>query len=96
MDSDTALADITLTIRLFGAFRQYDTGEPLRLKLPAGADLPAVKGVLTAALAERHPGFSDQALVEAAALATDDAILPADTTITNDQTLAVLPPVCGG
>lgn len=96
MPGDQSFPTATVTLKLFGAFRHYQTADPLRVRVPVGADMAAVKQAVSEALAERFPEFGDHALVQAAALATDDRVLPGDAVIDGDQTLAILPPVCGG
>lgn len=81
--------DITITIRLFGAFRKY--GDAMKLTLPAGCAVADIKAGLAEKLAS-----NDAALVSDSAIANDNAIIAADTVFTADATLAILPPVCGG
>ena len=82
------MTDITLTLRLFGAFREY--GQAVAFTVPQGATASQVK----AALGKAIP--ADPALIADSALADDNAVLPDDATFAHDAELAVLPPVCGG
>lgn len=83
------MADIiTVTLRLFGAFREH--GEQLHLSLPAGSTVSAVKS----ALARQLP--QEAALIADSALADDSSVLAEDAPLSAHATLAILPPVCGG
>lgn len=80
---------ITLTVKLFGAFRCY--GADIALEVPANSPVPAVKQALAEAL-----GAPENALMADAVLADDSQILPDNHTFNTTCQLAVLPPVCGG
>lgn len=87
--------EIVLSIQPFGAFHSWITPDtPLEIRLPHGARLHDARHMLCAALKER--GFDQDALVARAVFADDQAILPDDTPLAQNMTLAVLPPVCGG
>ena len=83
------MSEITLTIQLFGAFREY--GDVVDLKVPAGSDLQDLKKALVNKLGE-----GQAALIQDSALATQTTVLTTNTNLTKDTTLAILPPVCGG
>ncbi len=85
---------ITLQIKLFGAFRQFQNG-PVTLELPSGISVAEVKTALWEKLQEIKPG-ADLALLNASALASSSSVLEANTRLTESQSLAILPPVCGG
>ncbi len=78
--------DITITVKLFGSFRQY--GETLCFTVPAGSSVTAIKD----ALKEK----TGNALVNDSAMANDNTVLPDNTIFNEDTALAILPPVCGG
>lgn len=82
------MSDITLTIRLFGAFREH--GQQLALSLPQGATAAEVKS----ALAIQLP--AEAALIHDSALADDTQVLDEHAVFSHDAMLAILPPVCGG
>lgn len=83
------MTDIKITIRLFGAFRQY--GENISFTMPAGCTVAAVKQKLGDVLK------ADQQLIGDSALANDNEIIDdLSTVLTQDSHLAILPPVCGG
>lgn len=86
---------MTLSIRMFGAFRKYHQGT-LALVLPTGSTTTAVKDAIAAALRQTNPTFSDSDLIEKSVLADNQRVLTADEEITGTATLAILPPVCGG
>jgi molybdopterin converting factor small subunit len=83
------MTDITITMRLFGAFRKH--GEHVTFAAPKGATAAEIKARLAQVVAEADPK-----LVHDSALANDDEILPDDAVLTADCRLAILPPVCGG
>lgn len=83
------MADVTISVRLFGAFRRF--GDHVSFSVPAGAGVDAVKGALAVAL-----GDVDLQLIAESVLADDTAVLAQDATFTKDCSLAILPPVCGG
>lgn len=80
---------ITITMRLFGAFRTY--GETVKFDVPAGSSVRDVKDRLVLELKLDGP-----ALVYDSALANDNEIMSDDAVFTQDSHLAILPPVCGG
>ena len=83
------MTDITITMRLFGAFRKY--GENVIFKVPSGCTATAVKEKLAEVL-----NLSDKNLIHDSALANDNEIMGGDEVLTQDSHLAILPPVCGG
>ena len=87
---------ITLTISLFGAFRAFAAGAPFIIEVQHGATLIQARQALKQALKQRHPDFSNDALVDESALADEKEILSESATFTHDASLAILPPVCGG
>ena len=83
------MTDITMTLRLFGAFRKY--GEIIEITLPAGCSVQDIKNKL----AEKFDA-NDGALVHDSAVANDNEIINTDCLFNEDTELAILPPVCGG
>jgi hypothetical protein len=83
------MADITISMRLFGSFRKF--GETVNFKVSAGSGIEAVKQRLSEVLAE-----ADAGLIRESALANDNAVLDAGAVFMQDSRLAILPPVCGG
>lgn len=81
--------EITISMRLFGAFRQY--GETVDFPIRAGSPVAAVKEALGNVLGEEARG-----LIRDSVLADDDTILPRDFVFDQDTKLSILPPVCGG
>ncbi|MBU3656465.1 MAG: MoaD/ThiS family protein [Rhodocyclaceae bacterium] len=86
---------MTLSIRMFGAFRKYHQGE-LTLDLPVGSTASTVKSAIAATLQQSNPAFGNSDLIEKSVLADNHRILPDDAKISSAVTLAILPPVCGG
>ena len=83
------MTDITVTMKLFGAFRRY--GNLVTFTVPAGASVGMVQGALSKALPA-----ADAALIQDSAIANDKAVLPVESVFTESCQLAILPPVCGG
>ena len=83
------MADITITMRLFGAFRKY--GENVTFTVPRGATTDVVKNELAVVLK-----MPDNSLIKDSVIANDSEIMDIKTALTQDCRLAILPPVCGG
>jgi molybdopterin converting factor small subunit len=85
----TITKTITISIRLFGAFRKY--GEVAVLEAPAGVGLEELKELLS-----KWIGGAEAPLVADSVFANEKEVLAAGAVIEKDANLAVLPPVCGG
>ncbi len=83
------MSEISVTVKLFGAFRQY--GDTVNFNAPAGCSVRIVREKIAALL--KLPSAD---LVNDSALALDDEIVQENTVFTRDCALAILPPVCGG
>ncbi len=83
------MTNVTVTVRLFGAFRTY--GEALEVIVPAGSVARDVREALA-----RRLKPEDSRLVHDSALADDTRILDEEATMDRDMSVSVLPPVCGG
>ena len=86
---------ITLSIKLFGAFRKYHAGT-LNVDVAAGSSAQAVKAAIAAALRQANPTFADDELISKSALANHQRVFSNSETIVATTDLAILPPVCGG
>lgn len=80
---------ITVTVRLFGAFREY--GESVTFQVAPAISVLDVKERLGKEL-----GVKDTTLIHDSAIANDDEIIGNNAVLTQDSLLAILPPVCGG
>lgn len=80
---------ITITMRLFGAFRQY--GDTVEVSVRAGSPVATLKTALGNLL-----GDKSRPLIQDSVLADDTTILPGDYIFDKDVRLSILPPVCGG
>lgn len=86
-----------LELRLFGAFRKYDRGQPVVfLEVAAGATGADVKQSLCKYLAQEFEDFDEAELVTESALANDKRVLLDEEFVDGLGRLAILPPVCGG
>jgi len=83
------MADINITLRLFGAFRKY--GEKVTFTVPAGCTVAVVKERLAEVLQS-----ADKNLIRDSVLANDNEIIDGGAVLSKDSHLAILPPVCGG
>ena len=78
----------SVKIQLFGAFRKFGYGVALELPLTAPCTISVLKELLAAHL--------DAELLSESAFGTADEIFRDDAMISPGQTIALLPPVCGG
>lgn len=85
---------ITLSIKMFGAFRKYHKGV-LEVTVPSGSTTSDVKTALATLLRQEHAQLNDE-LISKSVLADNQRVLGADEAITTPLALAILPPVCGG
>jgi molybdopterin converting factor small subunit len=83
------MSSITITLRLFGAFRKY--GERIEFPVTTGSSVAAIKEAIRKELATE---IKD--LVSDSVIANDETILPGSYIIDSDASLSILPPVCGG
>lgn len=81
--------NVTITVRLFGAFRKY--GETLSFSIPAGSAVPEIRKKLSGLMDD-----ADKKLIADSVFANDDVIITDDEVMLSDAHLAILPPVCGG
>lgn len=84
---------ITLTVRMFGAFKKYRQGN-LTMTMPFGSSISEVKSKLVNELQKSHPVDAD--LVNKSVIADSTKVLRESEIVLEDSILAILPPVCGG
>lgn len=90
---------IHVRVRLFGAFRRYEGDAELRVEVPSGTTVAALRSRVGEALRAACPTFRDQGLLDVSVLADDERILDDGLALGEERdgfTLAILPPVCGG
>lgn len=87
--------NITLKIRLFGAFRKYQSN-PIVLTVAPGLSVNDIKLALAAELSILNSTFKDTDLIKKSAIANEFCVLESNICLTEDAQLAILPPVCGG
>jgi len=81
------MSDISIHVKLFGAFRKF--GESIDFSMPVGSTIAAVKKALQQKL-------NGEGLVFDSVLANNSAILRDHDVLDKDTELSILPPVCGG
>ena len=83
----------TVSLKLFGAFRQFGPETEVEMSVPDNARVTDLRAALA-----RHYQGNDNALslLKASAFATDQAVLDDDDDLPTHQPLSILPPVCGG
>jgi len=86
-------ADQQVSIRLFGAFRQFGADNAVTLTLPDHARVADLRQALQAHYAGNDNALS---LLAASALATDHKVLDEEDALPPGEPLSILPPVCGG
>jgi molybdopterin converting factor subunit 1 len=79
-----------VNVLLFGHYSDYIQNQPLEFDLPVGACVQD----LTRKLAEREPRLAD--LKRFCRFAVNEEYAELDTKLTEDCTVAVLPPMSGG
>jgi molybdopterin converting factor small subunit len=79
-----------MKISFYGAFRKY--GDHAILDLPQGGSVAEVKDLL----AKHLSGKAEAALIKDSAIACNDTIVDSSCRIQATDSLAILPPVCGG
>jgi len=82
-----------ISIRLFGAFRQFGDDSAVQVTVPDNARMADLRQALQDHFADNENALS---LLAASAFATDRAVLDEDDRLPRDEPLAILPPVCGG
>ena len=87
---------IELEVKMFGAFREWAPSGVLTVKVTPEMTLEQFRRCFIESLKQKEPSFQEETLVFESAFATDDTILTDTDIVSSYQTLAVLPPVCGG
>ena len=88
---------IEIKVRLFGAFRKYETDQAfIFLEVPEASSVERVKTIIASHLSKRFMDFSDDQLIRDSVIADEKRVLEAGDIVNDSCTLAILPPVCGG
>ena len=83
-----------VTIRLFGAYRNLQANENIKIKLSPQMTMLDIKQELKAFFSQKES--FDQSLVDESMLANNQEVLSNDSQLGQCKELAILPPVCGG
>ena len=87
-------AGMTVTVKLFGAFRQYTTENPVQLNIAVPTTAAKVREELRAYADANWQGVPP-GLIDASAISTSSEVLRDGDQVTETE-LAILPPVSGG
>lgn len=85
----------TITVRLFGTFRDLAPGAVVELPLPQDASIATLRAALDAHGRTHWPAFQP-ALLAVSVFASAERVLREHEPVPRDGELAVLPPVSGG
>ena len=86
---------MTVTLSLFGAFRDYQPDARVRIELAEGARIADLRAAVDAYGRAHWPGFRPELLRVSAFASRRDVLRDAEP-VPADGELAVLPPVSGG
>lgn len=86
---------VTITVKLFGAFRQYCEAESVSVDIEKGSGVALLREALKNAL-NRGNSAALSDLINHSALANGDSILGDALSFDDNAEVALLPPVCGG
>jgi sulfur-carrier protein len=86
---------MTVTLSLFGAFREFEPTARLSLEVPEGARVADLRAAVDAHGRAHWSGFRPE-LLRVSAFASEAEILRDGDALPADGQLAVLPPVSGG
>jgi molybdopterin converting factor small subunit len=87
---------LLMKVKLFGALRKYGDDTCLEIPFSGAFSVAELRTQLAQHLEKQFPNFNDQALLKECAIASDSRIFMEEEEISNIETIAVLPPVCGG
>lgn len=87
---------LSITIKLFGAFRNYFEGEEVVLSVEKGTSIQQLRTVLMEKISHCYPRISNLGLLQQSVFANQKSIMEEEEILTCDTALAILPPVCGG
>lgn len=91
------MQSIKLSIKFFGALRQYIENGELNLILPEKMNLFQIRELIITTVRKQHSNFNHDYLFDSAVFANETTILQEKNyLVETDTTIAVLPPVCGG
>ncbi len=86
---------MTVTLRLFGAFREYEPSGRVQLQVPEPATVADLRAALDAFGRTHWPAFRPELLRVSAFASASDVLRDAEP-LPADGELAILPPVSGG
>ncbi len=87
---------MTLTLQLFGAFRELESSGRLTLELPEHARVADLRLAFAEAAKARHGERFRPGLLAVSVFASDQELLREDCALAGLAQVAVLPPVSGG
>lgn len=86
---------MTITLQLFGRFRDFSASPEIRLDLPDIRTVAEFRTAFDAWALANWPGYSP-GLLKSSAIATDSDLLNSNSLLPEHGRIAILPPVSGG
>jgi molybdopterin converting factor small subunit len=87
---------LEITIRLFGAFRDFAKDPSVLLECAPGTSIAELRQQMQSRLENMRPGAGAEGLLKQSVFADERQVLGEDFRLERSQELAIIPPVCGG
>ncbi len=85
-----------VTVQLYGAFRRFGNGRSIEVSINEPVTVSQLRNKMLASLREVAPQFKEEGLLADSAFADAKSLLGETSMVSEGDTLAILPPVCGG
>jgi len=87
--------DLLISVNLFGVLRDYSSQQNVIISTPINTKVEQIREILINMLLD-NPFGEDVSLFKCSVIADETEVLSENALLTVDQTLYILPPVCGG
>lgn len=87
---------VNIVVSLYGAFRRYGNGRNIELILEKECSVAQIRKMTLEKLQGLDGGFKEFGLLQDSVFANNQRILGESDFVKPGDTLAILPPVCGG